>query len=210
MDLVSRLKHFLDLQQISVTQFADVCGIPRPTASQLLAGRNKKVSDEIISKIHQCYPDLSIMWLMFGEGEIYAAKSRSSIPSSPQSTPATSTIDEEFEFTTSNMVEIENSPDLMTGSEFVFANDGDSQNKTSNDSQMQSQPTNQTFSFAKSNTAHEEISEESDQPDPKNQGAFASATSSGKRVTGIVVYYDDQTYESFIPDPDHLHPFMRK
>ena len=49
------------------SQFADTCDIPRPTVSQLLNGRNKKVSDEIISKIHTAYPSLSIMWLMFGE-----------------------------------------------------------------------------------------------------------------------------------------------
>lgn len=67
MDLVSRLKTFLDSRQISVTQFADECGIPRPTGSQLLAGRNKKVSDEIIGKIHQAYPELNVVWLMFGE-----------------------------------------------------------------------------------------------------------------------------------------------
>lgn len=70
MDLVSRLKLYLDSHQISVTQFADECGIPRPTASQLLAGRNKKVSDEIIGKIHQCYPSLNVIWLMFGEGNM--------------------------------------------------------------------------------------------------------------------------------------------
>ncbi len=70
MDLVSRLKHYLDSRQISVTQFADECAIPRPTGSQLLAGRNKKVSDEIISKIHTAYPDLNIVWLMFGEGNM--------------------------------------------------------------------------------------------------------------------------------------------
>lgn len=32
----------------------------------------------------------------------------------------------------------------------------------------------------------------------------------GKRVTGIVVYYDDCTYESFIPDPTHSHPFISR
>ncbi|MDE6431546.1 MAG: helix-turn-helix transcriptional regulator [Duncaniella sp.] len=70
MDLVSRLKRYLDSRQISVTQFADECAIPRPTGSQLLAGRNKKVSDEIIGKIHGAYPELNIVWLMFGEGNM--------------------------------------------------------------------------------------------------------------------------------------------
>ena len=68
MDIVSRLKIFLNTKGISNSVFADSCEIPRPTLSQLLTGRNKKVSDEIIKKIHQTYPSLSIMWLMFGEG----------------------------------------------------------------------------------------------------------------------------------------------
>ena len=67
MDIVSRIKFFLDYRNIANSQFADKCEIPRPTVSQLLNGRNKKVSDEVISKIHIAYPELSIMWLMFGE-----------------------------------------------------------------------------------------------------------------------------------------------
>jgi len=55
---------------ISSSQFADTCEIPRPTLSQLLNGRNKKVSDEVIGKIHRAYPSLNVMWLMFGDGEM--------------------------------------------------------------------------------------------------------------------------------------------
>lgn len=50
------------------SQFADKAGIPRPTFSQLLSGRNKKVSDEVFRKLHDAFPHLSITWLMFGEG----------------------------------------------------------------------------------------------------------------------------------------------
>lgn len=71
MDIVSRLKLFLSQNGIANSQFADTCGIPRPTLSQLLNGRNKRVSDEIISKIHVAYPALNIMWLMFGDGEMF-------------------------------------------------------------------------------------------------------------------------------------------
>ena len=53
---------------ISNSLFADTCDIPRPTLSQLLNGRNKKVSDEVIGKIHRAYPSLNVMWLMFGNG----------------------------------------------------------------------------------------------------------------------------------------------
>lgn len=70
MDIVSRIKKFLKSQDISSSQFADTCGIPRPTASQLLNGRNKKVSHDIVQKIHTTYPSLNASWLMFGEGEM--------------------------------------------------------------------------------------------------------------------------------------------
>lgn len=70
MDIVSRLRKFMDSQAITNSQFADTCGIPRPTLSQILAGRNKKISDELISKIHNGYPWLNVMWLLFGEGSM--------------------------------------------------------------------------------------------------------------------------------------------
>lgn len=70
MDLVSRLKEYIKRIGVPVTQFADICGIARPTLSQLLNGRNKKVSDEIVAKIHAAFPSLSVYWLMFGEGNM--------------------------------------------------------------------------------------------------------------------------------------------
>ena len=56
MDIASRIKIFMDYLGIPSSQFADTCGIPRPSLSQLLNGRNKKVSDEVIGKIHDAYP----------------------------------------------------------------------------------------------------------------------------------------------------------
>lgn len=70
MTIVDRLNKFLETNNISKSQFADSCEIPRPTVSQILGGRNKKISDDIIGKIHKIYPSLSITWLMFGEGEM--------------------------------------------------------------------------------------------------------------------------------------------
>jgi transcriptional regulator with XRE-family HTH domain len=77
MDIVSRLKQFMANSGISNSQFADTCDIPRPTLSQLLNGRNKKVSDEVIAKIHRAYPTLNIMWLLFGDGEMILSNGES-------------------------------------------------------------------------------------------------------------------------------------
>lgn len=73
MDIVNRLKTYMEAHGIGSTQFADACRIPRPTLSQILSGRNKKISDEVISKIHQAYPGLSVLWLLFGEGHMEAS-----------------------------------------------------------------------------------------------------------------------------------------
>lgn len=66
----TRLKLFMDKMGYSSSFFADKCGIPRPSLSQLLTGRNKKVNDVLVGLIHNANPELSVMWLMFGEGEM--------------------------------------------------------------------------------------------------------------------------------------------
>lgn len=68
--VANRLKLFIDTTGVTSTQFADMCGIPRPTLSQLLSGRNKKISDILVGQIHRAFPELSILWLLFGEGPV--------------------------------------------------------------------------------------------------------------------------------------------
>lgn len=90
MDLVNRLKFFMENRDITISQFADTCMIPRPTMSQILNGRNKKISDELISKIHVAFPELSVLWLMFGEGEMLINKNiEISEPQTSANTPNT-------------------------------------------------------------------------------------------------------------------------
>lgn len=67
-NVADRLKSFIERKGLSYSQFADTCGIPRPSLSQLLTGRNKKISDVMVGQIHNMFPELSIVWLLFGEG----------------------------------------------------------------------------------------------------------------------------------------------
>lgn len=68
--LATRLKEFFSRYGILVSTFADSCNIPRPSLSQLLNGRNKKVSNEVLEKIHAAYPEINMTWLIFGEGDM--------------------------------------------------------------------------------------------------------------------------------------------
>ena len=67
-NVAERLRTFIEKKGLTYSQFADTCGIPRPSLSQLLTGRNKKISDIMVGQIHNMFPELSIVWLLFGEG----------------------------------------------------------------------------------------------------------------------------------------------
>lgn len=70
MDIVSRLIAFKNWTNLTSSQFADKARIPRPTLSQFINGRNKRLSDDLISKLHLAFPELNVLWLLFGQGEM--------------------------------------------------------------------------------------------------------------------------------------------
>lgn len=186
MDIVSRLKTFINYLGTPVTQFADSCAIPRPTLSQLLNGRNKKVSDELIGKIHDTFPDLSVLWLMFGEGDMLHNKNIEI--SEPQNSslfgysqlqtaekePTTQSIDFDHEFTP------------------------DAPNKFSNHIPATDNRNNSgaTLDFGK-DTASESNSNKTTQISPARISFNADET---KKIVNIIIYYSDNSFESFIPN----------
>lgn len=83
--VATRLKFFIDEKGLTSTRFADLCKIPRPSISQLLNGRNKKISDILVGQIHQAFPELSVMWLLFGEGDMIQSGVEPGPTDSPES-----------------------------------------------------------------------------------------------------------------------------
>lgn len=218
MDIVSRLKQYLDVCQVSVTQFADACGIPRPSVSQLLNGRNKKVSDEVISKIHAAYPDLSMMWLMFGEGNMETDSniktSEAQIDRNPpiqnQYKPDSQAPAQRIDFTESNR---EIKPEI-----FFEDSRGDFDNSGSNEFTFEPAPAENPFPWPSSTPAQpapprqQPLSDTTPQSIPPSESKQQSITlnpGKGKRVVSIIVYYDDNSFEPFIPDPLGRNPFSR-
>ncbi len=175
MDIVSRLKLFLQQNGIANSQFADTCEIPRPTLSQLLNGRNKKVSDEIISKIHRAYPSLNVMWLMFGDGDMFVGGRQTGLS--------------EFDNPMSPSAQIggagQRQGDLSKSRQPINFGDDDGgvNDVTQNPSRGNLSDTlrNLAMSVGKKNT---------------NQ----TVQSGARKVVNILVFYSDNSFESFIPD----------
>ncbi len=174
MDIVSRLKKYMDYRQIAISQFADTCFIPRPTISQILNGRNKKISDELIGKIHAAYPELSIVWLMFGEGDMLT---NSNIKTSEAKNDHKLTFDDpqisEHEiFSTTEQP----FPEITE----IYSNKSEGEN-TSYDSKKSG------LNVAGGRQATE-IAE-----------ALSGKIEASKKITSIVVFYADNTFQTFNP-----------
>lgn len=193
MDLVSRLRRYIGHIAMPVTQFADTCGIPRPTMSQLLSGRNKKVSNELIAKIHEAFPSLNVLWLMFGQGDMTLNENIAA--TKPQNSPV------------ENYSESQPSDCRQIGDMVIHFDEDDSPG------QKKSQPADGAVSDEDEATdtpvaAESCVNDEAQMPYgyPRSSvsrlGRSATGDGSGnaKRIVNIIVYYSDNSFEAFIPE----------
>ncbi len=218
MDIVNRLKFFLDQQGLTSSQFADACRIPRPTLSQLLTGRNKKVSDEIFAKIHDAYPQLSILWLMFGEGQpVTGAGPSGSVATQggasgdTASTPTRPSGDfrelgSSSSDTTSvspgtgsrGMIDFGNS--LFDSDPTDFASDQPvSPNSQSGGAATNSHPLSQLGAMGAAAPANAIANGTNSAAASETQGTISISPDSSKKITSIVVFYNDNSFQSFAP-----------
>jgi len=65
----NRIALVLKAKNISPSTLADELGVQRSGISHILNGRNKP-SLEFIQKLIKLYPDISIQWILFGEGQM--------------------------------------------------------------------------------------------------------------------------------------------
>lgn len=180
-NFATRLKLFMDTNGLTSSQFADMCGIPRPSISQALSGRNKKINDTLIKPIHDTFPDLSIVWLMFGEGPVKVAGSPPQMGVAP--TGAVSSIDV-------------NSRNNTSGTNFKIENSVKPLNPT-NESDY---PTQEALKggFGPVNPTKNQIFE-SDLKILDLQRQIENMKQNPRKVIQITIYYDDSTFETFIP-----------
>ena len=177
MDIVSRLKMFMTSLNIANSQFADTCHIPRPTISQILNGRNKKISDELISKIHDAYPQLSVMWLMFGEGDMLT--------------------DSNFKISEpkkGDNVDFGNNQNAVNES-IVNQLDFDSPAITQNQDKFSIPIPTQQHPIEQINEVEKVVMTKPVEKTP----SVAVNTNTSKRVIEIRVFYNDNSYEIFVP-----------
>ena len=63
-----RIEHLMNIYMLTPSQFADRTGIQRASVSHILSNRNKP-SLEVIHKIYNAFPEVDVAWLFMGKGE---------------------------------------------------------------------------------------------------------------------------------------------
>lgn len=188
MEIVARLKSYMEKEGLTISQFADAAGIPRPTLSQILNGRNKKISNEIIGKIHYAFPRLNIVWLLFGDGtpvtneniEISDGKNRSL-----------------FETAQKNITDYEVDNGLFSIQNDKLKNYSDKSDPYDFEEMSENNDSNPSMdsSFSKISAANNTTYTENVKGLPISQGSTASQ----RKVISIMVFYSDNSFESFKP-----------
>lgn len=64
-----RIYQLMKYQGMSQKEFAATLCIAEGTLSGIFTGRTRPTNN-IVNAIHECFPHISINWLMFGEGEM--------------------------------------------------------------------------------------------------------------------------------------------
>ena len=181
-----RLKVFMDYTGLNNSQFADKLGVPRPSFSQIITGRNKKVSDIILAQIHKAFPELNIMWLMFGEGEMLASCSNVAKETKIKEQTNTSTLPSGYDLAWAEFGEQENNgqnPDFVEG--YTSA--------TENGREIGAISSNSGLKIADIAQLSAEISSKI------NEEIKSNLEKKTRRVVRITVFYDDNSYETFAP-----------
>lgn len=178
MDIVDRLKLYIEHLGIASSQFADTASIPRPTLSQLLNGRNKKVSNEFISKIHEAYPTLNVVWLLFGDGDM---ETSGNIQISEAKNAANQA--------TSNTL----FPDLKDIEDSTYSLNSDSEKR----SNSFFNPENDISDPKNARTTNDTRPRDADLESMISNRA--SAGDNIKKVQSIMIFYSDNSFETFFP-----------
>lgn len=170
MDIITRLNIFVNYLGLTSTQFADEISVPRPSFSQILNGRNKKLSNEFISKVHKRYPLLNILWLLFGEGKMIIDSSNEK---------------------NENKTNIDSEDDLFFNENVKSVEDNTSVNLTE-DSNVRIE----NFEVAQS-TKTESINDEPTKSSSENISIISETNS--KKINRIIIFYEDNTFDAYLP-----------
>lgn len=194
-NIAIRLKYLINELGITNSVFAENCGISRATLSQLLTGRNKKISDIIIGQIHEAYPTLSILWLLFNEGDMWNGTHTANDGNNNEFNQGNySTDGNEHRGNDKNHL-------------YPKSDDGNSMKYTSENAEIPTSGQSGIIDGKENALKHPSFMHHFSQDESVNNciktaellNEIENLKKKTRKVVQITVYYDDSTFESFFP-----------
>lgn len=167
--MIDRLKLYIEYRGFLASQFADAVGMPRSSFSQLMSGRNKSINDATIVKIHAAFPDLSIQWLLFGEGSM--------LVDGVEVSPAVALYSEP-----SPQAQQQQSQLSIFGESEIFESE-----------RTDVRP------YAQENVAKKPVIDVPSMSKSAIEVPVTTSKQPDRKIVKVVVFYDDNTYEAFVP-----------
>lgn len=189
--IIDRLCKFIAFSGLTNSQFADKTGIPRPSLSQMLHGRNKSMNNQVLEKLNDTFPELNVLWLLFGQGDMLTVSNIEFSERQKQLNENLQTqqnIDlDEFDDTSS--------PTLpFTANEQSGAYQASAINTPQN-----TDPTSNKSTYIASDSAAQ--NDPSDVANIINR-TIASKDICSKKIASIIVLYSDNSFETFMPSKE--------
>lgn len=181
METKDRIRMIMEDQHMTQQVFADFIQQSPATLSSIFNGRTRPTLN-IVDAIKKKFPDISIEWLLYGIGEMYA--SHPSTIESPSEVVPGGGIDQMLNFESSDS-DMQYSHSAGTGMQYPHSQDSSMLHTHTPGVAMANYPgVKGTIKGTHLDFSREDAKMEEKEP---------------RKVTEIRVYYDDQTYETFVP-----------
>ena len=184
-----RIEYLMNLYGLTPSQFSDKTGIQRASVSHILSNRNKP-SLEILLKIYHAFENVELAWLVAGEGNP---------PTAPQESAENESIAEP------SVVD-----DVQRPGNMLFSFMEDEAPKSSAEVAAKAPAPTTVASpvvaeSASAVTVKEALEHKNDSVVNSAKGDDAACTlsmaaDSAKRIREIKIFYDNGTYETFLPE----------
>lgn len=173
-----RIRAVMEYAGMTQQEFAARLGISPASLSSIFTGRTNPTNNHVMA-IHHAFPEINVSWLLFGEGEMLVPASHESV-----SGPAEENGGRTAEPESSAAMAGTNEPPSLFDSEVLRS--------PSQSASQPSSPIRQNYEYRR----------EQQRPARASDRPFEMGINIDKKcrkVKEIRVFFDDGTYESFVP-----------
>lgn len=166
-----RIRQLIDFTQMSQQDFANAIGVSPASLSSIFTGRTNPTNNHV-QAIHRAFPEVNINWLLFGEGDMLLSGADGA---TADAAPGGST------------AALADGMATGIGADSAFSVEDDPRAGAYADASINSSPASRRDAYG-SKVAGFQFSDAANKYDKRE-----------RKIKEIRVFFDDGTYESFVP-----------